>query len=317
MIKIEIHKNDITNLKTEAIVNAANTHLAYGGGVCGAIFDAAGKDLLENAIGINAHCNVGEAVITPAFNLKNNKYIIHAVGPDCRKVQEGKEKLLYNAYTNTLKIAMDKHIKSIGFPLLSAGIFKYPEREAWEVALTACRDFLRENYDYQVDIVFVRRHRSEVELGKEVLAEIELNNPIDWPMEILKSVDSKKLASGIAYLKNVKEIKWGGGPTDELGSNGKPIWQFPYPIYDDEVYEILSILKPDSEYYPKYQDIQNSKIVPSEMSIEQIRVCMFALIRGERFCDGFIESHILDNTLLKYLLRIEDLLAKNGLLNDK
>ena len=174
MSKIEIHKNDIVNARTEAVVNAANSDLHRGGGVCGDIFDAAGKAELTRECSRYHGCPVGGAVITGSCGLKQSngiEYIIHAVGPDCRVPEEkanGRE-LLYSAYREALKLAKENRCRSVTFPLISAGIYEYPEKEAWEVALSACRDFISENPDYDLTIVFVRRHRSEAELGKSIL----------------------------------------------------------------------------------------------------------------------------------------------------
>ena len=102
---IEIHKNDITKLKTDAVVNAANSGLRAGGGVCGAIFRAAGVDQLQAACDKIGHCPTGGAVITPSFGMKNNKYIIHAVGPRYDDGNRGEAKELYSSYQESLKLA--------------------------------------------------------------------------------------------------------------------------------------------------------------------------------------------------------------------
>ena len=166
---IEIHKNDITKLKTDAVVNAANSGLRAGGGVCGAIFRAAGVDQLQAACNKIGHCPTGGAVITPSFGMKNNKYIIHAVGPRYTDGKHGEKEELYNCYQASLQLAKDNGCHSIGFPLISAGIFGYPLQEAWEVAITACRDFLEKNADYDLKIVFVNPDEENLSVGKAVL----------------------------------------------------------------------------------------------------------------------------------------------------
>lgn len=168
---IEIHKNDITRLKTDAVVNAANSGLQVGGGVCGAIFRAAGADRLQAACDRIGHCPTGSAVITPAFGMKNNKYIIHAVGPVYSGGRNGEEKDLYSCYRESLKLAKEYGCGSVGFPLISSGIYGYPVKEAWETALKACRDFLEEHSDYQLNIVFVNRDDEVLRIGRTVLGQ--------------------------------------------------------------------------------------------------------------------------------------------------
>jgi O-acetyl-ADP-ribose deacetylase (regulator of RNase III) len=124
MSSISIKKISITALKTDAVVNAANDGLWAGDGVCGAIFAAAGREKLEQACSKIGHCSTGSAVITPAFDLKAS-YIIHAVGPVWKGGSHNEPKLLYGAYYRSLELAAENNCRSIGFPLISAGIFGY------------------------------------------------------------------------------------------------------------------------------------------------------------------------------------------------
>ena len=103
---ITIKQISITDLSTDAIVNAANEHLQAGGGVCGAIFSAAGYDKLQAACDVFKHCDTGSAVITSGFDLKA-KYVIHAVGPIWRGGQNGEPQALYNAYKRSLELAAE------------------------------------------------------------------------------------------------------------------------------------------------------------------------------------------------------------------
>ena len=151
MSSIKIEKISITDLETDAIVNAANEGLWAGGGVCGAIFRAAGHRQLQNACDKIGHCDTGSAVITPGFMLKA-KYIIHAVGPRYKDGLHNEPEQLYSAYRKSLELAVENGCSSIGFPLISSGIFGYPVEQAWEVALEACMDFLEEGNE--IDITF-------------------------------------------------------------------------------------------------------------------------------------------------------------------
>ncbi len=136
MSQIKIQKIGITKLETDAIVNAANEGLWEGGGVCGAIFAEAGSKELTAACNAIGGCKTGNAVITPGFNLPA-KYIIHAVGPRWRGGNSNEPRLLYSAYKQSLTVAIENDIHSIGFPLISAGIFGYPVNQAWRKAIQA------------------------------------------------------------------------------------------------------------------------------------------------------------------------------------
>ncbi|MGI5901582.1 MAG: macro domain-containing protein [Desulfitobacteriia bacterium] len=137
-----VHK-DITKMEVDAIVNAANTSLKMGGGVCGAIFKAAGAKELQAECDTIGSCETGQAVITKGYNLPA-KYIIHTPGPVWQGGQKGEEMLLRNCYLNSLALADQHGCKSIAFPLISSGIFGYPVEEALRVARSAIQDFLRE-----------------------------------------------------------------------------------------------------------------------------------------------------------------------------
>lgn len=133
-----IEQNDITTLCVDAIVNAANTSLGQGGGVCGAIFAAAGPEQLQKACNAIGGCPVGGAVITPGFRLPA-RHVIHAVGPVWQGGGAGEEALLAAAYRSSLALAAEKGLGSVAFPLISSGIYGYPRAEAIRVALGAIR----------------------------------------------------------------------------------------------------------------------------------------------------------------------------------
>lgn len=141
-MKIEIIQADITKMEVDAIVNAANTSLLGGSGVDGAIHKAGGEQVLEECIAIRNRqggCKVGEAVITGAGNLKA-KYIIHTVGPVWTGGDKNEKELLRNCYLNTLKIAEENKIKTIAFPNISTGIYKFPKGIAAEIALEVAKE---------------------------------------------------------------------------------------------------------------------------------------------------------------------------------
>ena len=169
MSGISIKKIGITKLDTDAIVNAANSGLWEGGGVCGYIFHDAGSKQMTEACNAIGHCDEGSAVITPGFNLPA-KYVIHAVGPRWSGGNNNEPKLLYSAYMKSLIIAKENGIHSIGFPLISAGIFGYPIDKAWDRAIKACNDFIESNPDYEIDIIFAVLDDNIKKIGESVIA---------------------------------------------------------------------------------------------------------------------------------------------------
>lgn len=168
MRMIEIRKISITALDTDAIVNAANEGLWAGGGVCGAIFKAAGHQQLQEACNEIGHCDTGSAVITPGFHLKA-RYVVHAVGPRWRDGRHREPEQLYGAYYKSLELAAARHCRSIGFPLISAGIFGYPVEGAWRQALAACGDFLDRHRELPLDVVFAVLDDEILEEGRKAL----------------------------------------------------------------------------------------------------------------------------------------------------
>lgn len=138
-----IIQNDITKIDADAIVNAANENLRPGGGVCGAIFSAAGGKLEASCRAIG-HCPTGNAVITDGFNLPA-RYIIHTVGPVYGQENGKEEELLYSCYGTSLQLAAKHELSSVAFPLISSGIYGYPKAAAFKVASRAIRDFLKDH----------------------------------------------------------------------------------------------------------------------------------------------------------------------------
>jgi O-acetyl-ADP-ribose deacetylase (regulator of RNase III) len=124
---LRIIRDDITRVKADAIVNAANSRLLAGGGVCGAIFAAAGETELSQACQAIGHCPTGQAVITPGFQLPA-KFIIHAVGPVWLGGRHGERELLASCYRASLELALAHRLRSIAFPLISTGIYGYRKR---------------------------------------------------------------------------------------------------------------------------------------------------------------------------------------------
>ncbi len=137
---VEVTQGDITTIEADAIVNAANCALKAGGGVCGAIFRAAGAEALTQACDAIGNCPTGEAVMTPAFGIKTARSIIHAVGPMYSAYPPEKARnLLRSAYRAAIRLAAAQGCQSIAFPAISTGIYGYPLDEACREAADVCR----------------------------------------------------------------------------------------------------------------------------------------------------------------------------------
>ena len=166
---LEIVKNDITVMRVDAIVNAANEQLMQGGGVCGAIFAAAGAEKLTQACDEIGFCNTGAAVLTPGFALPAT-YIIHTVGPVWQGGNAGETELLASCYDHSLALANAHGIKSIAFPLISAGIYGFPKDDALRVAITQIDRFLEQN---EMDVCLVLFDRADLPLANTLKKQIE------------------------------------------------------------------------------------------------------------------------------------------------
>jgi O-acetyl-ADP-ribose deacetylase (regulator of RNase III) len=164
-----IVRNDITTMKVDAIVNAANAGLRMGGGVCGAIFNAAGSEKLQVACDRYGQCAPGQAVITDGFALPA-RFVIHTVGPIWTGGDAGEEQTLRDCYTNSLKLAVQHQLSSIAFPLISSGIFGYPVDQALQVALAAITAFLLE---HDMDVFLVVFDKRSFKLSGQLYADVK------------------------------------------------------------------------------------------------------------------------------------------------
>ncbi len=150
--KIDIVRGDITKLDIDAIVNAANTSLLGGGGVDGAIHRAAGPELLQECRKLGG-CRPGEAKITRGYKLPA-RFVIHAVGPIWSGGNRGEAETLANCYRNSLDLALENKIRTIAFPAISCGAYRYPIADAARIAVQTTRDFLSGN-DKIDKVIFV------------------------------------------------------------------------------------------------------------------------------------------------------------------
>lgn len=152
MGKIEIIKGDITKLRVDAIVNAANKTLLGGGGVDGAIHRAAGRELFEECKTLNG-CETGQSKITKGYNLPS-KFVIHTVGPVWRGGKNNEEELLKSCYLTSLNLAIKNNIKTIAYPAISCGIYGFPIDKAAKIAFETVKDFISQN-DRIEKIIFI------------------------------------------------------------------------------------------------------------------------------------------------------------------
>ena len=166
---LTIVRQDITKMKTDAIVNAANTSLKAGDGVGGAIFEAAGEAELQAACDKLAPIATGDAVVTPGFRLPA-RFVIHTAGPVYQDGRHGEEEKLRASYRNSLKRAIENRCKSIAFPLISSGIYGYPKDKALRAATDEIRDFLE---DHELDVFLVVFDTAAFEVSRKLLGEVE------------------------------------------------------------------------------------------------------------------------------------------------
>ena len=165
-MSIRALKADITKLKVDAIVNAANNTLLGGGGVDGAIHMAAGPELLDECITLNG-CETGQAKITGGYRLPA-KHVIHTVGPVWYGGEHGELQLLADAYRNSLELAAKYNLESIAFPAISTGVYGYPKDEAAHIAIDTIREFLQE---HDMEVILTAFSDSDLKRYEQILSE--------------------------------------------------------------------------------------------------------------------------------------------------
>ncbi len=166
MSKIELINGSCIEQEVDAIVNAANGYMAHGGGIARAILLKAGSELNEACRKYDLPIDDGEVIVTPAFNIKNAKMIIHAVGPDFGRTPEAFDKL-FNAYYNSLVALKDNGYHSISFPLISSSIFggrlENPVRESTKQCIAAYKKFTSDFPEYDIDVKLCAYSAKEAE----------------------------------------------------------------------------------------------------------------------------------------------------------
>lgn len=227
---IEIQKCDITTLSVDCIVNAANSHLAQGSGVCGAVFTKAGPEKLQRACSMFGSCPTGSAVLTPGFEL-NASYIAHAVGPQWTDGQRGEAQKLYSCYQTALTLATEKGCHSMAFPLISAGIYGYPKEQAWDVAFHAITDFFSAHASCDLQVIMAVLEDEMLQMGNRVLkkyvkspesahmnvCDMEAGKSVDG-FYILQATARRTTATGKPFLS--------ASVTDKTGSVPVILWDY-------------------------------------------------------------------------------------------
>ena len=166
MAVIEVLQGDITKLEVDAIVNAANRSLLGGGGVDGAIHRVAGRSLLDECKTLNG-CETGQSKITKGYNLPA-KYVIHTVGPVWSGGNKQERELLKSCYYTALELARKNNIKTIAFPSVSCGVYRFPIEEACKIAISTVKEYLN-NYDGFEKVIFINPSEDIVEIYEKIL----------------------------------------------------------------------------------------------------------------------------------------------------
>lgn len=287
---------DITTLSCDAIVNAANTKLLPGGGVCGAIFKAAGFLPLALACRKIGSCAVGDAVMTKGFKLKA-KAIIHTVGPVYGKDPANQERLLGDCYRNSLRLAAENGFESIAFPLISSGIYGYPKDEALSIATNAIKDFLQAS-ETDMQVFLVVYDKASFEISRTLYEDIR--SYID-EREVRPPAASRMPEDGAANMPfgapapDAFPVDAAPAPDDFPGSTGKHDYTAKEnPPHDEISHQSFPRTKPLSD---------RQKDFPPEAVCKQASMSLLDALRDRSLADLLDRK---SETFSEMLLRLID-----------
>lgn len=262
---LNILVGNIVDMDTDAIVNAANSRLKEGDGVCGAIFNAANDERLQRDCDLLAPIEVGEAVITAGYNLKA-KYIIHTVGPIWKDGKSNEEEKLKAAYLNSLNLAIENNLGSISFPLISAGIFGYPKDEALEVALSTIKEFLVDN---ELNVNLVLYNRTKVSRRTRLLNEIDnyINEHYTGDDYLIYS-DREILLEKSFKLEVPRRLE------DLLNQSGESFQEMLFRLIDEKGYSDVEVYKRSNIDRKLFSKIRNIDYSPNKKTVLALSIGM-------------------------------------------
>lgn len=278
-----IIRADITTLNTDAIVNAANSRLAQGGGVCGAIFSAAGAVELQKACDAIGYCPTGGAVITPGFDL-SAKYVIHTVGP-VYGVDDNSETLLYSCYKNSLDLAKEKGLNSIAFPVISSGIFGYPKREALSIAQRAIKDFLSVN---DMDINLVVYDKATFTISEELFDSIQTyisEKMVKYDSRMRKEASCNVMYDVVMPHEGIEEL---------LHDEYETFSQMLFRLIDEKGYTDVEVYKRANIDRKLFSKMRKKDYVPKKSTVMALIIALRLNMRQAKdlLCEaGFAFSH--------------------------
>lgn len=310
MNKIELINASCADQNVDAVVNSANSGLLAGGGICGVIFSKAGmKELTGACSKYDTPLKDGSAVITPAFNMKNTKAIIHAVGPDFGRTPAA-FKELFEAYYNSLKVLRENGYHSISFPLISAGIFggslSNPAGESAKQCLRAYNKFIADYPDYGVDVKLCAFSSTEMGKAQEEFKEASANT--DASIYSVQKEFCRKYYMLLRAIYEDEELrKWCNDfsvytPVTEH----KGLEQILYSVFMQEAYDVNLVIQNYGQVIEtgKLDERLVSCPTPSfikQLSEEQILACVAWHFRRDHFSEGsLIADSIGNGRLLQY-----------------
>lgn len=324
-------KGDITKVKADAIVNAANSSLLGGGGVDGAIHRAAGTGLLKECMTLGG-CKTGDAKVTKGYNLPCS-YVIHTVGPVWRGGSNGEEALLRSCYTRSLELARERGCKTVAFPLISAGVYGYPKWEALRVAAEAISDFLADDSDMSVTLVLfdrsivseISRRYADIESSfPDAFGEIDYCAEMPAPCDMSAYYSDKKTDFSVKGAGVTRALCASAGLDDMLKNLDCSFSEKLLRLIDErgmkdpEVYKranidrkLFSKIRTDREYRPRKTTVLAFavalKLTPEETD-ELLKSAGYALSRSQKLDviveyflnKGIYDIYEINDTLFAY-----------------